>query len=499
MRDGLWTSVAVAMALFAGGQATAASAQADTPVPPQPQGPARSSEAMNAAFEAYMQAAVRNAAFTGTVLVARDGAPIFSRSYGLANRAFNVPNTHDTVYQLASITKPFTAILIMMLQEEGWLKVGDPACDYLDDCPPAWRPVTIEQLLTHTSGIPNYSSLPDWDETLDSRTYWRSGVVSLVRDRPLEFAPGQGYRYSNTGYNLLGAIIERVSGKRLPDVYRDRILSPLGMTHTGFNTSRRITPNLATGYYSIGSTFIESTPQTATSSYGEAGLTSTVGDLLLWDRALSANSLISRASYAQMIAHTKNNYGYGWEMMNWFGRREIGHAGSGAGFSNIVARFIDDGLTVIVLSNSDEASGGGTARALAGIYFGERPAMPEAGPKAAFLNAVVANGVDAGIRLYRDMKAAQPETQAFRTDELLVTAGYELYELPSMDQARAVFEFALEAFPQSAYAHDGLADVAAAEGDYATAITHFEHSLRLDPENDYAVEGLERVRKRLPL
>jgi len=489
----VWLSAAAIAALLSGGVA-----QASPVAPQEPARTARSPQATEAAFDAYMQAAVRNAAFSGTVLIAKDGVPLFQRSYGLANRAFNVPNTEDTVYQLQSITKPFTAILVMMLQEEGRLTVEDRACDYLDDCPEAWRSVTIQQLLTHTSGIPNYSRLDDWDETLDSRTWWRGGVVSLVRDLPLEFAPGEGYRYNNSGYNLLGVIVERVSGKPLPDLYRDRILSPLGMTHTGFNTSRLVTPNLATGYYSLGSTFIESTPQTSTSSYGEGGLTGTVGDLLIWDQALYANRLISRASYEQMIAHTKNNYGYGWEMMTWSGRREIGHAGSGQGFSNIVARFIDDGLTVIVLSNSDEASGGGTARALAAIYFGETPRMPEMKPETAVLDAIVADGVDAGIARYRGLKAVQPAAETFTTDELLVTAGYALYELPAMDEAKRVFEFALQEFPRSAYSHDGLADIAVAEGDFAAAIRHFETSLSLDPANDYAVKGLERARGRLP-
>lgn len=491
-----WLSAATAAILVSGGLATASPAVAS---PLQAPGrPARSPDATRAAFEAYMAAAVQNAAFSGTVLVAKDGVPLFQQSYGLANQAFNVPNTEDTVYQLQSIAKPFTAILIMMLQEEGRLNVNDRACDYLDNCPEAWRSVTIQHLLTHTSGIPNYSRLPEWDETLDTQTYWRGGVVSLVRDLPLEFAPGEGYRYNNSGYNLLGQIVERVSGKRLPDMYRDRILSPLGMTHTGFNTSRLVVPNQATGYYSLGSTFIESTPQTSTSSYGESGLTSTVGDLLIWDQALYANTLVSRASYEQMIAHTKNDYGFGWEMMNWSGRREIGHAGSGAGFSNIVARFIDDGLTVIVLSNSDEASGNGTARALAAIYFGETPRTPQMQPKTIFLDAIVADGVDAGIRRYREMKAAQPSIEAFQTDELLVTAGYALYELPAMDEAKRIFEFAFQEFPQTIYSYDGLADVAAAEGDYATAIRHFETSLRLDPTNEYAVKGLERVRSSRP-
>lgn len=448
----------------------------------------------SAAFEAYMQAAVRNAAFSGTVLVARDGAPIFRKSYGLANRAFDVPNADNTLYQLASVTKPFTALLIMMLQEEGKLKVDDLACDYLADCPLAWRSITIRQLLTHTSGIPNYSSLPDWDETLDSRTYGTGGLVALVRELPLEFAPGEGYRYSNSGYNLLGTIIERVSGKPLPDALRDRILTPLGMDHTVFNTSRRVVPHLATGYYSLGSTFIEATPQSMTGMYGEAGLSSTVDDLLTWARALDAYTLISRASSEQMIDQAQNNYGFGWEKRTWHGRRMIGHAGSGPGFSNMVARFPDDDLTVVVLSNSDEASGGGTARALAGIYFGAPLALPEVQPKTLILDEILSGGVETGLHRYQEMKAAEPSAKIFTTDEMLVEVGYELLGLPSMEEARRVFQFALELFPQSAYSHDGLADISAAEGDRAAAISHFEMSLQIDPENHYAIDGVRRLR-----
>lgn len=482
----VWLTAAMVGTVLGGGLAAPPSA-ASVPQESRPAAP-------DAAFDAWMRLAARNESFSGTVLVAKDGVPLFQRSYGLASHELNVPNADDTVYQLQSITKPFTAILIMMLQEEGRLNVNDRACDYLTDCPEAWRPITIHQLLTHTSGIEGYSRLPDWDETLDSRTWWRAGAASLVRDLPLLFDPGEGYRYSNSGYSQLALIIERVSGKPLPELYRERILSPLGMNQTGFNTSRRVVPNLATGYYSLGSTFINSTPQSLTSSYGAAGLTGTVRDLLIWDQALYANRLISKASYEQMIAHTANNYGYGWEIRNWFGRRQIGHAGSGFGYSSFIARFIDDGLTVIVLSNSDAASAGGAAQALAAIYFGEEPRTPALTAETMLLDTIVASGAEAGIRRYREMKAAQPSSEEFRSDDLLVSVGYELYEAPAMDQAKRVFEFAIEEFPRSAYSYDGLADIALAEGDRATAIRHFETSLGIDPDNDYAVKGLERAR-----
>jgi CubicO group peptidase (beta-lactamase class C family) len=449
---------------------------------------------LDAAFDAYIQAAIANAGFSGTVLVAKDGVPVFRRSYGLASQELAVPNNNETVYDLASITKPFTALLIMMMQEEGRLNVDDLACTYLTDCPATWQRITIRQLLTHTSGIESYSRLPDWDETLDTRIFWRGGAANMMRDQPLRFSPGEGYRYSNTGFDLLGLIVERVSGKTLPEMYQDRILSPLGMNRSGFHTSRMVAPGAATGYYSLGSTFINRTPQSSSSAYGSSGLFSTVDDLLKWDQALYSNKLISASSYQQMIADAKNEYGLGWEMRTWLGRRQFGHAGSGGGFSTLIARFIDDRLTVVVLSNSDEANANAAARDLAAIYFGQEYQLPSEKRKARFLDAILVDGADAAIQIYRDMKAAEPEAEAFRTDELLVTAGYDLHGVPLMDQAKRVFEFALEQFPRSAYSHDGLADVALAEGQNETAIRHFETSLAIDPTNEYAIKGLERVR-----
>jgi tetratricopeptide (TPR) repeat protein len=267
------------------------------------------------------------------------------------------------------------------------------------------------------------------------------------------------------------------------------------MSNTVFNSSRLVIPDQATGYYSIGSTFIESSPQSMTGVNGEAGLSSTVDDLLTWARALDAHTLISSASYRQMVDDARNNYGFGWELRTWSNRRMVGHAGSGPGFSNMVARFPDDGLTVVVLSNSDEASGSGTARALAGVFFGETPPLPTIQPKTLILDAILKDGVEAGIRRYQELKSRQPSAEAFMSDELIVEIGYELIGLPSMEAARRVFESALEMFPQSAYSHDGLADIAAAEGDVATAISQFEASLRLDPENQYAIDGLQRLRR----
>lgn len=196
-----------------------------------------------AKIDGYMKAAVRHAQFSGSVLVARDGSPIFSKSYGMANYELNVPNTSRTVYRIASLTKQFTAMAVVQLHEQGKLSIGDPICKYLRECPATWRQITIRHLLTHTSGIPNYSSLPDWDEVLAVKTYERPEFVSLFRSLPLEFTPGEKFEYTNSGYYLLGQIIERASGQSYADYLRDRIFAPLGMAYSGYDETRSLVPN----------------------------------------------------------------------------------------------------------------------------------------------------------------------------------------------------------------------------------------------------------------
>lgn len=215
------------------------------------------------AMDIYLQAQVRYDMFSGTVLVARDGKPVFVKSYGMANYELGAPNTSDTTYLLGSVVKQFTAVAILQLQERGKLKVSDPICRYLDDCPVSWQGITLHHLLTHTSGIPNFSSLPDWDEKLAMRNYTRPELVGLFRDLPLEFSPGEKFDYSNSGYALLGVIIERVSGQDYDQYLREQLFAPAGMAGARSRATRtqlpgragrdiiRSEPILSTGGWSI--------------------------------------------------------------------------------------------------------------------------------------------------------------------------------------------------------------------------------------------------------
>ena len=195
---------------------------------------------INSKADEYMNASVKVNHFTGTILVARDGQPIISKGYGMADYELNVPNSPQTVFRLGSVTKQFTAMAIMMLQERGKLSVSDPICKYLEKCPAAWQPVTIRNLLTHTSGIPNYTDSPDFFEKVATAGYTSASLVDLFRDKPLDFAPSEKYKYSNSGYHLLGLIIEKTSAISYAQFLHENIFKPLGMKSTGYDDSRAL-------------------------------------------------------------------------------------------------------------------------------------------------------------------------------------------------------------------------------------------------------------------
>lgn len=447
-----------------------------------------------AAFDDYMKAAVRYDQFSGSVLLARDGVSVFSQSYGMANYELDAPNTVQTVFRIASITKQFTAVAIMQMHEQGKLNVGDPICKHLEQCPAAWRPITIRQLLTHTSGIQNYSSLPDWDELLAVKSYQHSDLVALFRDLPLQFEPGDKYEYSNSGYYLLGLILERASGKTYGQYLREKIFEPLGMTHSGYEESRSLIPNRASGYYSLGTSFINAPYMNPTVTYAAGGIHSNLGDLLLWDQALYSEKLLSRNSLEQMFTPFKNGYGYGWRIGEKHGRRETDHSGSLNGFSTYIMRFPAERVTVIVLSNSDRASAGRVGVDLSAIYFGAPYEVPSPKLREILWDLIVQKGVAAAIHDYRELKRSQAGTFDFG-EATLVDLGYDLFEGQNLAAALEIFKLNLEGFPQSAFSYDGLADIAAAQGDKQKAVAYFEKSLSLDPKNRYAVDALARLRK----
>jgi CubicO group peptidase (beta-lactamase class C family) len=335
------------------------SAQSATPAAPE----------VRAKIDEYMSATVAVTGFSGSILVAKDGQPVVSTGYGMANLELGVPNTPQTVFRLGSITKQFTATAIMMLQERGKLRVRDPICQYLTECPAAWQPLTIRHLLTHTSGIPSYTGFPDFPRTTVLPTP-AAEMVARLTDKPLEFAPGEKVTYSNSGYYLLGLIIERASGMPYADFLQTSIFTPLGMEQTGYDISARIIRNRAAGYARHAGETVNAAYMDMSVPYAAGALYSTTDDLLRWDQALYTDRLLPRASLDEMFTPEKGGYGYGWMIAKRFDRQLIAHGGGIYGFASHIARFPVDRVTVIVLSNVEGASASQIANDLAAIVFG---------------------------------------------------------------------------------------------------------------------------------
>jgi len=329
------------------------------------------------AAETLLNGYVAAGRFSGAVLVARDGAPILRGGFGLANREWDIPVTPETVFRLGSITKQFTATAILQLAEQGKLRLDDKASTYYTAAPPAWSAITIAHLLSHRSGIPSYTAIPryfDGPARLDTTP---EQLIALTRDKPLEFTPGSKFAYDNSGYILLGYVIEKVSGQSYAAYVRDHIFMPLGMTHTGYEDSSAILPHRAAGYAKGKAGWENAAYLSMTVPYAAGSLYSTVDDLLLWDQALYAAKPLRQGSLEVMFTDHGDHYGTGYVIETQEGRRVWWHNGGINGFSTFLARYPDQRLTVIVLSNYENAPATQIGVQLARLSFGE-PADPAA-------------------------------------------------------------------------------------------------------------------------
>lgn len=310
-------------------------------------------------------------AFMGSVLVARDGKVLLNQGYGFANLEWKTPPSPTTRYRLASITKQFTAASIMLLQERGKLNIHDPIHNYLPEAPAAWDKITIYNLLTHTSGIPNYTSFPD-QASLDPFPITSKQLVARFLVKPLDFQPGERYNYSNSGYAVLGYLIERLSGQSYGDFVEQNIFKPLGMTHSSYGSNSAIIPERASGYVSGPTGPLNASFAHFSMSYAAGGLCSTTQDLLLWEQALFSDKFLSAASVQSMTTPFKNDYAFGLIVRTEAGHKLIEHEGGVQGFNTQMTYYPEDKLTIIVLANLNGPAHEEIARKLAMVVHGEK-------------------------------------------------------------------------------------------------------------------------------
>lgn len=328
-----------------------------------------------ARIEQLIAPSVANHSFMGTVLLARGERVLFSKGFGYANLEWQIPNMPDTRFRLGSVTKQFTAASILLLEERGKLSVDDPVRKYLPDAPARWEQITIRHLLTHTSGIPNFTSFPEYSK-LEPFAATPTELVARFRDKPLDFDPGTKWSYSNSGFVLLGWLIEKVSGETYEKFVAGNIFGPLGMKDSGYDSNAAVLPHRASGYVQAKGGFENAGFIHMSIPHAAGALYSTTEDLLRWERGLFGGKLLKPASLEKMTTPFLQNYAFGVTVATAGGRKVISHDGGIEGFNTRVAYYPEDKLTVIVLSNVNGSGPDEIAGRLASFAYGEKVQLP---------------------------------------------------------------------------------------------------------------------------
>lgn len=335
-----------------------------------------------ARMDQIVQSYVTAKQFMGTVLVAQGDKMLLDKGYGYANLEWQIPDAPEAKFRLGSITKQFTAASILLLEERGKLNTDDPVKKYMPDAPAAWDKITIYNVLTHTSGIPSFTDFPDYRSTEATPTT-PDKLVARFRDKPLDFQPGEKWKYSNSGYVLLGHLIEKISGKSYQDFVEENIFKPLGMNDSGYDSNTAIIPHRAYGYAPGPSLdggagmSIHLGPRNAgyidmSIPFSAGALYSTTHDLQRWEQGLFGGKLLSAASLKKMTTPFKQDYACGLAVHTVSGHLMIEHGGGIEGFNTELAYYPVDKLTVVVLANLNGGAPEDIASKLAAVALGEK-------------------------------------------------------------------------------------------------------------------------------
>ncbi len=327
-------------------------------------------------MEELVTAYAKDGKFNGSVLVAQKGTVLYQKGMGFRNAEQTIMNDANSIFQIGSITKQFTAAIILQLAEEKKLSLKDTLGKYFPGFTNGDK-ITIEHLLTHTSGMYNYtndSSLMNGNVTIPISA---DSMMALFKKYTPDFAPGEKWNYSNSGYSMLGYIISKVTKKPYERVMRERIFNPLKMTNSGFDFTHLSHPNKTKGYLLLGDKIMPAEIVDSTISYSAGAMYSTVGDLAKWERAIYTDKILKPSSWKAAFTPYKNKYGYGWAIDTLFQRNFTAHSGGIPGFASYIIRFPDEELVVIMIDNASSRSLGKISKALAAIALGQPYQMPE--------------------------------------------------------------------------------------------------------------------------
>ena len=440
--------------------------------------------------------------FNGSVLVAENGKVLYKDGFGMANMEWDIPNTPDTKFRLGSVTKQFTAALILQLVEEGKLQLHEPISTYLPSYPKdKAETITIHELLTHSSGIPNYTAFPGFMENDSRDPYSPEDFVKKFADSSLQFKPGEKFSYSNSGYFLLGYIIEKVTGKPYEEVLQERILDPLDMNDTGYDHSATILKKRASGYDKRGTGYRNTPYLDMSIPYAAGSLYSTVEDLYKWDQALYDDKILSEESKKLMFKPYMNtgngSYAYGWHISHLPLETSkdsllvIGHSGGINGFSSLITRIPRDKDLIVLLNNTGGTNLNEMTLKIKNILYGENYEMPKRSVAMAVYKTLEDEGMEAAQKRFNEIKDRQDH--ALREDEMN-SLGYMLLRSGKTQEAIEIFKLNVQEFPDSWNVYDSLGEAYMTAGNTQLAIENYEKSVEMNPQNTNGKDILEQLK-----
>ncbi|MDO6427437.1 beta-lactamase family protein [Thalassotalea sp. 1_MG-2023] len=433
----------------------------------------------------------------GSVLVAKNGKIIFEKGFGKANFQWGIKNDPNTKFRIGSLTKQFTATLILQLVEQGKIALNQPISEYL----PYYRKdnankVTIHQLLNHTSGIPNYTRDKDFRDQVSRNPYEVKAFIQKHCSDELAFEPGSQFQYSNSGYFILGAIIESVTGDTYAEVLEQQILSPLKMHDTGYDNGQEILTNKAQGYDKLLEGYQHTSYVDMSIPYAAGSMYSTTRDLLKWDSALYQQTLLKTSSLARMFDDTSGrNYGYGWMIEQLpaekFGQTKtvVKHGGGINGFNAFITRVIEDKYLVIILNNAGGAPMTAMTEGILNILYNKSVAPAQQHPRYALYQQYKNGGIKA---LEQHHKSLSQKDESI-SERQLNSLGYSLISEKRLADAIKIFTFTTRVYPKSANAYDSLAEAYYLDEQFEQAMKFYQTSLSIDKSNDNAKQMIEKI------
>jgi len=439
--------------------------------------------------------------FNGSVLIAENGKVLYKKGFGYANMEWNIPNAANTKHRLGSITKQFTGMLILQLAEAGKIDLQAPISTYLPEYPKETGDIiTTHHLLTHTSGIPNYTSFPNFFKDKSRNPYTPTEFIKEFSTMELEFTPGEKFSYSNSGYFLLGVLIEKISGKSYEKMLHEKIFTPLNMKDSGYDHHETILKNRATGYEQQAGDFKNASYLDLSIPYAAGSLYATVEDLYLWDQALYTNTLVSKAFmdlyFGKHITTGNSHYGYGWSI----GNSSIGdsntkietmsHGGGINGFNTLISRAPKDKSLIVLLNNTGGAPLNEMAKAIRGILYNKAYSFPKQSVATALYKEIEANGIESGITFFNTIKTSSDYTLREREMNAI---GYKLLQTEKVDEAVSVFKLIVDAFPTSSNAYDSYAEALMTQGNNEQAIVNYQKSVEINPNNQNGITNLKKL------